>query len=97
MNDIVVWIIIAAFYAPLHYLAPVLFLFITGQEDETTRRRLIRNAIIDSTWSMLVAFAVVITLVKSGFLFLAMVALLISMGFPFVRIWRHRKEIRATA
>ena len=29
MNDVIVWIIIAAFYAPLHYLSPALFLFIT--------------------------------------------------------------------
>lgn len=97
MNDIVVWIIIAAFYAPLHYLAPVLFLFITGQEDEDTRRRLIRSALIDSTWSMVLAFAVVIALVTAGYIFVAMIALLISMATPFVRIWQHRKEIQTAA
>lgn len=96
MNDIVVWIIIAAFYAPLHYLAPVLFLFITGQEDETTRRRLIRNALIDSTLSMVLVFGLVILLVKTGNIFIAMMTLLVSMAVPFFRIWQHRKEIQST-
>ena len=93
MNDVVVWVIIAAFYAPLHYLLPVLVLFITGREDDHTRRRLIRTALIDSSLSMAVAFAVVIWLARTGRLFPAMVILLLSMGFPFIRIWRHRREI----
>ena len=93
MNDIIVWIIIAAFYAPLHFLSPALFLFITGKEDETTRRRLIKGAILDSGLSMAVAFAVVILLVQQDRIFVAMVILLLSMAFPFIRIWRHRREI----
>jgi len=93
MNDIIVWIIIAAFYAPLHYLSPALFLFITGQEDEVTRKRLIEGALIDSTLSMIVAFAIVIVMVQLDHIFLAMVILLLSMLMPFVRIWRHRREI----
>lgn len=93
MDDLVVWIIIAAFYAPLHYLLPVLVLFITGRESEQTRRRLIRGAVIDSTLSMLLAFGVVIALVQQGWMSLAMLILLLSMGLPFVRIWRHRREI----
>lgn len=97
MNDTIVWIIIAAFYAPLHYLSPVLFLFITGREDETTRARLMRNALVDSTLSMAIAFAVVILMVRAGHLFPAMIVLLLSMGFPFIRIWRHRKEIEGVA
>jgi hypothetical protein len=93
MDDIIIWIIIAGFYAPLHYLLPVLVLFITGQESETTRRRLIRNSLIDSTLSMAVAFAIVITLANLGHMLPAMVVLLASMSLPFVRIWRHRREI----
>jgi hypothetical protein len=97
MNDVIVWVIIAAFYAPLHYLLPVLFLFITGREDDDTRGRLIRSALVDSTVSMVVAFAVVIWLATAGHLFPAMVILLMSMGFPFIRIWRHRREIEGIA
>lgn len=96
MTDLTAWIIIAAFYAPLHFLVPVLVLFITGHEDETTRRRLIRNALIDAAVSMAVAFAIVITLVQRGQMLPAMLILLLSMGYPFVRIWRHRREISAS-
>ena len=94
MDDIVVWIIIAGFYAPLHYLLPVLVLFITGLETEERRKRLIRNSLIDSTLSMAIAFAVVITLAGQGRMSVAMTILLLSMGFPFIRIWRHRREIQ---
>ena len=95
MHDIVVWIIVAAFYAPLHYLLPVMVLFITGEEPEPVRRRLIRGALIDCTVSMLVAFAIVILLVGLGWMLPAMLILLLSIGWPFVRIWRHRRELVA--
>ena len=97
MDDIIVWIIIAGFYAPLHYLLPVLVLFITGQETDNTRKRLIRNSLIDSTLSMVIAFGIVITLVTKGQMSTAMAILLVSMGFPFIRIWQHRREIQGTA
>lgn len=97
MNDFVVWIIIAAFYAPLHFLAPALFLFITGTEDEATRKRLIKHAVLDSALSMALAFGVVIVLVQMDLVFVAMLILLLSMAAPFVRIWRHRREIAGRA
>jgi len=97
MDDIIVWIIVAGFYAPLHYLLPVLILFITGNEPETLRKSMIRRALIDSTVSMVLAFTIVILLVNQGRMSLAMLILLSSMGFPFVRIWRHRREIIADA
>lgn len=93
MDDTIVWIIIVAFYAPLHYLLPVLILFITGNEPDEVRNRLIKGALIDSTLSMTVAFGVVIALVYSGRLFVAMLILMLSMLYPFIRIIRHRKEI----
>jgi hypothetical protein len=96
MDDIVAWIIIAGFYAPLHYLIPVLVLFITGQEADAVRRRLIRRAVIDSTLSMVVAFSAVIALVRQGWMSLAMSTLLASMLYPFIGIWRHRREIAAS-
>lgn len=93
MDDVIVWIIIAAFYAPLHFLLPVLVLFITGSESEPVRRRLIRGALVDSAISMALAFLVVILLVQQGWMTAAMLILLLSMSVPFVRIWRHRREI----
>ena len=93
MDDAIIWIIIIGFYAPLHYLLPVLILFITGQEDEVVRKQLIRGAVIDSTVSMTLAFVIVISLANSGYLMPAMGVLLLSMFYPFVRILRHRRTI----
>ena len=93
MNEFIVWIIIIAFYAPLHYALPVIILFITGQEDESTRKGLIRRALIDSTWSMLLAFIIAIALVSMEQVIWAMAVLLVSMPLPFVRIVRQRREI----
>lgn len=95
MDEFIVWIIIAGFYAPLHFLLPVLVLFVTGSESEQVRRRLIRGALVDSAISMALAFALVIVLVRHGWMSVAMLTLLLSMGAPFVRIWRHRREITA--
>jgi hypothetical protein len=95
MDDWIAWIIIVGFYAPLHYLMPALVLFITGTEDEATRRRLIRRALIDSTVSMVVAFIIVLTLVDAGHVSPAMAVLFLSMLYPFLGIWRRRRAIFA--
>jgi hypothetical protein len=71
----------------------VLILFITGNEPEEQRRTLIRGALIDSTLSMIVAFVIIIALVSSGWISVAMLMMLVSMFYPFLRIFRHRKEI----
>ncbi len=93
MDDIIVWIIIVAFYAPLHFLLPTLFLFITGSESNEVRRQLMRKALIDSALSMVAAFVVVILLVQADRIPLAMLVLLLSMAIPFIRIWRCRRTI----
>ncbi len=96
MDDFIVWIIIIGFYAPLHFLLPVLILFITGNEPEDVRRQLIRGVLVDSAVSMVMAFAIVIYLAQQEEMSVAMSILLVSMLFPFVRIWRHRREITAS-
>ena len=93
MSDLILWLIIIAFYAPLHYMLPVLILFITGNEGEQVRKALIRRALIDSTLSMCIAFLVAIVLVNMGYMIWAMLVLLLSMPVPFLRIVQHRKEI----
>ena len=93
MDDLVTWLIMIAFYAPLHFLLPDLFLFITGSEPEHLRKRLIRRALIDSTLSLAGAFAIVISIAGEGLMSAAMLVLLVSIGFPFIRIWRHRREL----
>lgn len=90
MDATVVWLIVALFYAPLHYLLPVLVVLMTGSEEgEARRRRLIATA-IDCTASMLLAFAVVIWLAGDR-LQVAMFVLLLSMAAPYLRIWLHHR------
>ena len=90
MDTTIVWLIIALFYAPLHYLLPLLVVVMTGREEgEARRRRLVATA-IDCTLSMVIAFTVVIWLATDR-LQLAMVVLLLSMAIPYLRIWLHHR------
>ena len=95
MNDPVIWIIIIVFYAPLHFMLPVLFLFIVGDEAEVVRKQLIRNALVDAALSMVVAFVIAITLVNYDQIALAMVVLILFMLAPFIRILRNRRIIKS--
>jgi hypothetical protein len=97
MDDAIAWAIIIAFYAPLHYLLPLLVLFITGNEPAPVRRRLMRWALVDSTLSMVLVFALAIYLTIAGQLSAAMLSLFASLLVPFIRIWRHRSEINRAA
>ena len=93
MSDTIVWIIIIAFYAPLHYMLPVLILFITGEESSAERKQMIQRALVDSTLSMVLAFVCAIVLAQMDLLIWAMLVLLLSMPIPFLRITRYRKAI----
>ena len=97
MEDPIIWIIIIAFYAPLHFMLPVLFLFIVGDETETLRKQMIRSALIDAALSMAVAFAIAIVLVNHDHIALAMVVLILFMLAPFIRIIRNRRAIQGNA
>ena len=94
MDDPIIWIIIIAFYAPLHFMLPVLFLFIVGEETEAVRKQLVRRALIDAALSMVVAFALAIMLVNYGQMALAMIVLMLFMLAPFVRILRNRRVLK---
>jgi uncharacterized membrane protein YesL len=94
VDDPIIWIIIIAFYAPLHFMLPVLFLFIVGDETETMRKQLIRSALIDAALSMVVAFALAIMLVNYDQIALAMVILILFMLVPFMRIIRNRRILK---
>ena len=93
MDDPIVWIIIIAFYAPLHFMLPLLFLFIVGHESETARKQLMRNALIDAALSMVVAFVLAGILVNYEHIALAMVSLILAMLVPFIRIIRNRRVL----
>ena len=94
MDDPIIWIIIAVFYAPLHFMLPVLFLFIVGDETEVVRKQLVRNALIDAALSMVVAFAIAIMLVNYAKIALAMVVLVLFMLAPFIRIVKNRRVLK---
>ena len=90
MDDALVWIIIALFYAPLHYLLPLLVVAMTGTEGGQARRRRLIATAIDCTLSMAIAFTVVIWL-AGGHLQTAMIVMLLSMAAPYLRIGLHRR------
>ena len=89
MSEAVVWLIIAAFYAPLHFVGPVGLAILTSQ-GASLRQRMVRHMLIDSALSMLIAFVVVIWLARNN-LQLAMMVLLISMLVPYVMLLLHRR------
>jgi hypothetical protein len=90
VDDTIIWIIILAFYAPLHFMLPVLFLLIVGEETEAVRKQRIRRALFDAALSMAVAFALAILLVNNSQIGLAMVVLVLFMLAPFIRILTYK-------
>jgi hypothetical protein len=93
MDTPVFWIIIALFYAPLHYLIPIVIVFFQAvEEPELRKRRMIATA-IDCTISMTLAFSLVIWL-STDHLQTAMFVLMISMSLPYFRIWLQRRNNR---
>ncbi len=91
MSDWLAWVIIAAFYAPLHYLLPVLVVFLSADSDEA-RRRGLRSAILNATLSMAIAFVLVILLVRAGYMLTAMLLLFLSMSYPLGRAILQRRR-----
>lgn len=91
MDTVVFWVIIALFYAPLHYLIPIVIVFFQNVEDPVLRKRRMIATAIDCTLSMSIAFALVIWL-SGDRLQTAMFVLMISMSLPYFRIWLHRRN-----
>ncbi len=94
MDAWLVWLIIALFYAPLHYLLPLLIVVMTGSEEGPARRQRLVATAIDCTVSMAIAFTVVLALAADR-LQLAMFVLLASMAAPYLRIWLHARRAAA--
>jgi len=90
MTDTIAWIIALAFYAPFHYLGPLLVIMLTGSDTQSQRKRLIINILVDCTLSMLIAFAVAFWLLRDD-LQIAMLVLLFSMCVPYLHIGIIRK------
>jgi hypothetical protein len=90
MTDTIAWIIAIAFYAPFHYLGPLLVSFLTGRETPPHCKRLIISMLIDCTLSMLIVFVAAYWLFKSD-LQLAMLILFGSICIPYLHIAVIRK------
>lgn len=65
MNDIGAWLIGLAFYAPIHFLGPLLVLLLTGPADGAARSARLRATLIECTLTMVVAFALAVPLFRS--------------------------------
>ncbi len=91
MDTIITWVIIALFYAPLHYLIPIVIVFFQNVDVPVLRRQRIIATAIDCTLTMSVAFALVIWLSENR-LQTAMFILMISMSLPYIRIWLQRRR-----
>jgi len=83
MDNTIVWIIIAGFYAPLHYMPPVLLVLFKTSEDN--RKSELTGALIDCTISMVLAF-VLVYLVGLENMLLAMMILLVALFLPYIRV-----------
>ena len=90
MSDTIVWIVAIAFYAPFHYLGPLLVSLLTGTEALAQRKRLVINILADCTLSMFIAFALAIWLFSNN-LQVAMLILVVSIFIPYLHIVVFRK------
>jgi hypothetical protein len=85
MDDIIVWTIIIGFYAPLHYIPPILMILFKTPEDQ--RKKALTGAIIDCSLSMGLAFMLVY-LVGMDNMLTAMAILLMALFLPYIRVIR---------
>ena len=98
--DTLSWLIVAAFYAPLHYLVPLLVTAFPSPDEQRTRQ--LQRTAIDCTLSMGIGFALVLWLAREK-LQLAMLILFLSMLLPYVRLLltcalrRTHNDTRTTA
>lgn len=94
MNDLTAWLIALAFYAPIHFLGPVLVALLTGPETPERRRALLNGIFIDCGVSMLIAFALAIPLFehRPGY---AAAVLLAAMTAPYFHLWIRVRRTRS--
>ena len=86
MLDLGTWAIIALFYAPLHFLIPILVVSFRAPDADRRRRGIIAAA-IDCGLSMAIAFALAIWL-AADHLDWAVGILLLFMLLPYLRALR---------
>ncbi len=62
MTDIGAWLIGLAFYAPIHYLGPLLVIVLTGPPENAPQIARIRTTVVECTLTMVVAFGLAVGL-----------------------------------
>lgn len=87
MPDLTAWAIIALFYAPLHFLIPLLVVGLRAPDAESRHRAMIGTA-VDCAVSMVLAFGLAIWL-ASDHLQWAVAVLLGFMLLPYPRALRR--------
>lgn len=93
MDNVIVWIIIAAFYAPLHFIPPILLVVFKSPVEQ--RRSSMMHSAIDCAVSMLLAFGLVFYFGVDQIM-LAMVILLLALLLPYIRVVRVLLQSRST-
>jgi len=83
MDNTIVWIIIAGFYAPLHFIPPALLVLFKA--DEEMRKTCLKRSLLDSSLSMLLAFGIVYYIGLEN-MSLAMGVLLVAILLPYIRV-----------
>jgi len=83
MDDIIIWVIIIGFYAPLHFIPPILLVMF--KSDKPVRSIALRRSLIDCSLSMALAF-VVIYFIGLDNMLLAMAILFGAMFLPYLRV-----------
>ena len=91
MLDPVTWLVLVLFYAPLHFMVPVLMAWLTGTETGRDRRHLLRTVVADCTLSMVLAFSAALWLVERSPLS-AMAVLMAALFSPYTCIWLYRSR-----
>jgi hypothetical protein len=89
MSDTLVWIIALMFYAPIHFLGPVLVILLTGPGEIAANRQLLGRVLIDCTFSMLLAFSLAVLIFDNSPQYAAVI-LLLAMLVPYIHIWLFR-------
>lgn len=88
MTEAITWIIIALFYAPIHYLLPVLVTLMRSSEN--ARRTAVIGTLLDCTLSMVFSFTLATWLISKDRVTAAMAVLLVSMALPYIRVLARR-------
>ena len=92
MEQALVWLIIAVFYAPLHFGGPVGVVILIERETRV-RRRMIRKMLLDCSLSMFIAFALAIWLANDK-LGIAMAIVFFSMLLPYLLLYVHHRQVK---